>query len=81
MQIAIITLQHAQRHLRFGRRAADNRVHRLLHLVQPGKCYAKADTVLVVGQRAQDAVEVDTDCGGDVLSKALDVLPKQNYNL
>jgi len=74
LQIHKIPLQHPQRHLCFGRRAAHNRIERLRHLVEAGEGHAEAHAVLEVGERAGHAVEVEPDGGGDVLLEALDVL-------
>jgi len=74
LQVDKVPLQHAQRHLRLGCRAAHNGVERLADLGEAGEGHAEAHAVLEVGERARHAVKVEPDGGGDVLLEALDVL-------
>ncbi len=74
LQVHKIPLQHAQRHLCFGRRTAHNGIERLAHLIEATEGDPQADPVFEIGQRAGHAVKVQANGGGDVLLEALDVL-------
>ena len=65
----------SQRHLRLGRRAADDRVERLRHVLQAVEGDAERDAVLEVGDGAGDAVEKDSNGRRDVLPERFCVLP------
>ena len=68
-----VPLQHPQGHLRLGGRAADDWVERFRDFLQATEGHPQALAVLVVGEGAGDAVEVEADGGGDVLPERLDV--------
>ena len=70
-----LSLHDAKGHLSFGRGAADDRVERLVDLVQAVEGHAEADAVLEVGQSSGDAVEEDADGRGNVFPEGLRVLP------
>ena len=75
LEVDKVPLQHAQGHLRLGRRTAHNRVERLLHVLQARERHAQGHVILVVGESAGHSVKVEADGGRNVLAEALDVLP------
>ena len=75
LEVDKVPLQHAKGHLGLGRRAAHNRVERLLHVLQACERHAQGHVILVVGKSAGHAVKVEAYGGGNVLAEALDVLP------
>ena len=59
LEVDKVPLQHAKGHLGLGRRAAHNRVERLLHVLQACERHAQGHVILVVGKSAGHAVKVE----------------------
>jgi len=68
-----VPLEDAQGHLGLGRRAADDWVQRLRHLVQAGESDPKVVPVLEEGEVARDSVKVNPNSSGNIFPKRLDV--------